>query len=157
MTVLTSAQKALKALTRYLTDECGGASASSQLLGGKSASLISCYGNQNDASENPRFMPLDDIVTLERYAGRSIVGAWLVAKSKEDRTQARPVFGMQHLCRITKEGGEAKSVMARVLNDALQSGDISRISAADRAEALRELREAHAAYGLAIDALEAGE
>jgi hypothetical protein len=157
MSALTRDQKAFKALTRYLTDECGGATASSQLLGGKSASLISCYGNQNDASEHPRFMPLDDIATLEHYAGRSIVGAWLVERSKADRNRPRPIFGMQHLCHITKEGGEAKSVMARVLNDALQSGDITKISAADRAEALRELREAHAAYGLAIEALEAGE
>lgn len=151
MTSLSREQKALKTITRKLTDACGGATHCSELLDGKSHSLISAYGNPNDRSESARFMPLDDIVALERFAGRSIIGEWLVAQASRDPDRSRTVPGLHDLSVIAKEGGEAKSALASLIHSVMTSG---RASEADRITTLKEMREAHAAYGRVIEELE---
>lgn len=154
MSKLTREQKSWKTLTRKLTDAVGGSKHCSELLDGKSASLISAYGNPEDTSEYPRFMPLDDIVTLERMAGRSVIGEWLVAQVERDPDRERRTVGLDDLSMVAKEGGEAKSALAVLIGKALALGGFDKVSATDRTLTLKEAREVHAAWGRIIESLE---
>lgn len=142
--------KALKTTTRKLVEDCGGPVACKVLLDGKSPSLISAYGNPNErpsAIPRPRFMPLDDVMALERYAGRAVVSAWLVERHKTNPDRARRELSELDLVRMAKEGADAMSAIAEAMAD-------RRICGADKVRIARELRDAIALYSELLEAVE---
>lgn len=131
MTDITHDKRALKTTTKALVDACGGPVACKQLLNGKSPSLISGYGS---FSSPDRFMPLDDVMELERFAERPIVSAWLYERLQDQPRAVRPLT-MQDIGDITREVSEAKLAIIAALSD-------GRICAADGAQIAKELRDA---------------
>ncbi|MCQ0986424.1 hypothetical protein [Jiella marina] len=126
MTDLAPEDKALKVVTAALVEACGGASACSHVLS-KAQSLISGYCLQ---SEPKRFMPLNDVRTLERLCGRAIVSEWMC---RQIGAPADPgALALADVALFAREGAEAQLAVVRALED-------GRICAADRAEIRREL------------------
>jgi len=136
---------ALKSTTRALVDACGGSEACGVILD-KSASLIRSYGNVNVPD---RFMPLDDVLTLERYAGRPIVSAWGVERHKADPDRVRRGAGLSDLAPMAKESSEAISALAESFAD-------GRFCSGDRQRTGREIREAMAVFAEILEAVESG-
>lgn len=147
MTRLAPDLAALKATTRALIDACGGSEACSVLLDGKSASLIRSYANPNVPD---RFMPLDDVMALERFAGRAIVSAWGVERQKADPDRPRRQLALPDLAKLVKESAEAQGAFIDAASD-------GRFCAADRLKLGRELRELVAVCQDMADALEGSE
>lgn len=146
MTRLSPDDLALKATTRALTDACGGSEACAVVLD-KSASLIRSYGNPNVLD---RFMPANDILALERLAGRPIVSAWGVERHKSDPDRPRRPLTLPDLQKLVKECAETQGEWIEAAAD-------GRFCAADRLKLGCGLRELAALCLEQADALDASE
>lgn len=146
MTRLSPDDLALKATTRALIDACGRSEACGVILD-KSASLVRSYANPNVAG---RFMPLDDVLKLERAAGRPIVSAWGVERHKSDPDRPRRQLALPDLQKLVKECAETQGEWIEAAAD-------GRFCAADRLTLGRGLRELAALCLEQADALDASE
>ncbi|MBB3996898.1 hypothetical protein [Aureimonas pseudogalii] len=137
---------AIKSTTHALIDACGGSEACKILLDGKSASLIRSYANPNVPD---RYMPLDDVIALERHAQRPVVSAWGVERHNADPDRLRRAVGLADVAPLAKESAEAITALAEAFAD-------GRFCSADRQRTAREIRDAIAVFSEILEAVESG-